>query len=96
MGTPALGGYYLSRTNDYVKYLINQYEVESGLTAHGRNLTMDRLYGDLALSRWLLVEKNITCICTWQQSKEMTMIYKYKPKYNLSKYLASGLYLPWT
>ena len=31
MGTPApaLGGYYLSRTNDYVKYLINQYEVKS-------------------------------------------------------------------
>ena len=25
---PALGGYYLSRTNDYVKYRINQYEVK--------------------------------------------------------------------
>ena len=54
----------LPEQNYHVEYVVNHYEDECGMTAHGRNLTMDRFYGDLALSRWLLDEKGITRICT--------------------------------
>ena len=55
------GPYYISATEDYVKYLVNETEKDTSL--QGRNISTDRLYTSIPLANWLL-DKNITTVGT--------------------------------
>ena len=60
------GPYYINNTDDSVKSLV------SGLMAKcplgGRNWTMDRLYGSVPITQWLL-ENNMTATCTMRHDR---------------------------
>ena len=55
------GPYYISTTEDYVKYLVNETEKDTCL--QGRNISTDRLYTSIPLANWLL-DRNITRVGT--------------------------------
>ena len=55
------GPYYISTTEDYVKYLVNETEKDTCL--QGRNISTDRLYTSISLANWLL-DRNITTVGT--------------------------------
>ena len=52
--------YYLNATEDYVKHVVESMPASS---MKGKNISMDRLYGSISTSFWL-VARNITSICT--------------------------------
>ena len=55
------GLYYISATEDYVKYLVNETEKDTSL--QGRNISTERLYTSIPLANWLL-DRNITTVGT--------------------------------
>ena len=55
------GPYYIKSMIDYVKYRVTKTEKQQNL--HGRNISTDRLYASVELSKWLLT-RNITTVAT--------------------------------
>ena len=58
--------YYIKSPIDYVKYLVTKIEEQQNL--HGRNISTDRLYTSVELSKWLLT-RNITTVGTVQKGR---------------------------
>ena len=58
------GLYYVKSMIDYVKYFITKTEEQQNL--HGRNISINRLYTSVELSKWLLT-RNITTVGTVQK-----------------------------
>ena len=55
------GPYYIDHAENYVKYLVEEFEKEASLL--GRNISTDRLYTSISLAKWLL-ERGITTVGT--------------------------------
>ena len=55
------GPYYIDHTENYVKYLVEEFEKDASLL--GRNISTDRLYTSISLANWLL-ERGITTVGT--------------------------------
>ena len=55
------GSYYSDHTENYVKYLVEEFEKDESLL--GRNILTDRLYTSISLANWLL-ERGITTVGT--------------------------------
>ena len=55
------GPYYIDHTENYVKYLVEEFEKDASLL--GRNISTDRLYTSISLENWLL-ERGITTVGT--------------------------------
>ena len=55
------GPYYIKSMIDYVKYRVTKTEKQQNL--HGRNISTNRLYASVELSKWLLT-RNITTVAT--------------------------------
>ena len=55
------GPYHIDRTENYVKYLVEEFEKDASLL--GRNISTDRLYTYISLANWLL-ERGITTVGT--------------------------------
>ena len=52
------GPYYIDHTENYVKYIVEDFEKEASLL--GRNISTDRLYTSISLANWLLERGIIT------------------------------------
>ena len=55
------GPYYIDDTENYVKYLVEEFEKDASLP--GQNIWTDRLYMSISLANWLL-ERGITTVGT--------------------------------
>ena len=70
--------YYVTRTNDYIKYLVTQFIMYNDID--GCNISMDRYFTSVALAEWALTQNFIivgTMKLDWKEiPKELRLVRK--------------------